>query len=100
MQKQGESIGRVFRGCGHSYHTVCLISDITLGPKCVHVVSTELKALATKASEGLFQMGETIKVEDDSNDLEEEDLPEEEQNIHGAESRRIEALINQILSWQ
>ena len=91
---------RVFRGCGHSYHTVCLIPDISSCPKCAHVVSIELKTLATKATEAVFQLDQISEFDDDSAELEEDDFPEDEQNILGAESGRVEALIQEIWSWQ
>ena len=94
-------VWRVFRGCGHSYHTVCLIPDISFCPKCAHVVSIEMKTLATKATEAVFQLDQINEFDDDgSADLEEEDVSEDEQNILGAESGCVEALIQQIWSWQ
>ena len=91
---------RVFRGCGHSYHTVCLIPDISSFPKCAHVVSIEIKTLATKATEAVFQLDQVNELEDDSAELEEEDIREDEQNILGAESGCVEALFQPIWSWQ
>ena len=91
---------RVFRGCGHSYHTVCLISDISSCPKCAHVVPIKMKTLATKATEAVFQLDQIHEFDNDGAELEEEGYPEGEQNILGAESGRVEALIQQIWSWQ
>ena len=91
---------RVFRGCGHSYHTVCLIPDISSCPKCVHVVSIEMATLATKATEAVFQADQSHDFDDDGAEVQEEDFTEEEQNIIGAESGRVESLIQQIWSWQ
>ena len=46
---------RVIRGCGHSYHITCLIPNISSCPKCTHAVQLEMKTLAKKATEAVYQ---------------------------------------------
>ena len=41
-------------------------------PKCAHIVSIEMKALATKATEAVFQLDQANELDDDSADSEEE----------------------------
>ena len=91
---------RVFRGCGHSYHTVCLIPDISSCPKCNHVLSIEMTALATKATEAVFQVDQRHEFDDEDANLEEKDIIEDDHNVIKVESGRIETLTQQIWSWQ
>ena len=52
-----------------------------------------MKTLATKATDAVFNLDQSHEFDDQGADLEEEDFSEVEQNILGAESGRVEALI-------
>ena len=61
-----------------------------------------MKTMATKATEAVFQLDQSLELDDDTNCIEEEEekSPEDEQSNCWAELGRIEALIQQIRSWQ
>ena len=87
---------RVIRGYGHSYHIICLILNITYCPKCTYAVQLEMKTLAKKATEVVYQIDQNHEFDYDyGSDLEVDDLTTSVLSFP-TESDRIEQLIQPI----
>ena len=89
-------MGRVFLGCGHSYHVVCITPNISLCQLCEKSLHTSIEQLAAKANQAVFH------IDVDEENAEEGDHEEGEADSSDAGNRggEVEELSVEIESFQ
>ena len=105
------SIWRVFHGCGHSFHTACLLPDIGSCPVCKEVLKRFVEDLSEKANNSVLNPDiygdsddednrEKDDGDNDENSAEGDDDADQDFNFGEAVHGCIESLIDDILRWK
>jgi hypothetical protein len=93
----------VFRGCGHSFHIVCTLPDISDCPICRTVLSKQVEDLGQTANNSVSNAsvpsaaGEESYEDDLSDDDDDED---DQQGDDQNETVNIDTLIERIRHWR
>ena len=90
-------------GFGHSFHTECLIPEISSCPLSKQTIATFIEELSGKANDAVFNLDEaTTDEEQDGRDEEIEANGEDsdEDEVEATDDFRFSAIVNSIWSWQ
>ena len=95
-------------GCGHSFHTECLIPEISSCPLCKQTIATFIEELSGKANDVVFNLDDEEQVDattDEEQDGRDEEIEEggedsDEDEVDATDNPRFSAIVNSIWSWQ
>ena len=95
-------------GCGHSFHTECLIPEIRSCPLCKQTIANFIEELSGKANDAVFNLDDEEQVDattDEEQDGRDEEIEasgedSDEDEVDAADNSRFSAIVNSIWSWQ
>ena len=95
-------------GCGHSFHTECLIPDISSCSLCKQTIATFIEELSGRANDAVFNLDDEEKAdattdeEQDGHygDIETNGEDSDEDEVDARDDSRFSVIVNSIWSWQ
>ena len=95
-------------GCGHSFHTECLIPNISSCPLCKQTIATFIKKLSGKANHAVFNLDDEKEADtttDEEQDGHDEDIEtngedSDEDEVDATDDSLFSVIVHSIWSWQ